>query len=103
MLIGGQRAPQLVELDERGLIDTAREGLRTTMQLDRDPDVTFVQRWPRGIPAYAPGHLRVVDAAFARVARIPGLHLNCNAYRGVAMNDCVRESRELALSIATSQ
>ena len=103
VLIGGQRAPQLVELDERGLMDTAREGLRTTMQLDRDPDVTFVQRWPRGIPSYSVGHLAIVDAAFARAARIPGLHLNCNAYRGVAMNDCVHHSRQLAISIATSQ
>ena len=102
-VIGGQRAPELVALDERGLIERARTGLRTTMQLDREPDVTFVQRWPRGIPAYSPGHLDVVDAIFARAGRIPGLHLNCNAYRGVAMNDCARESRELALRIATRQ
>ena len=68
-----------------------------------EPDVTFVQRWPRGIPAYSPGHLAMVDGIFARVARFPGLHLNCNAYRGVAMNDCARESRELALRIATRQ
>ena len=46
---------------------------------------------------------RQADAIFARAGRIPGLHLNCNAYRGVAMNDCARESRELALRIATRQ
>jgi oxygen-dependent protoporphyrinogen oxidase len=103
VMIGGQRAPDLVALDDRRLIATARAGLRTTMQLDREPDVTFVQRWPRGIPAYSPGHLAVVDAIFARAGLIPGLHLNCNAYRGVAMNDCARESRELALRIATRQ
>ena len=103
VMIGGQRAPELVALGERELIETARAGLRATMQLDREPDVTFVRRWPRGIPAYSPGHLAVVDAIFARVARIPGLHLNGNAYRGVAMNDCARESRELALRIATRQ
>jgi hypothetical protein len=44
-----------------------------------------------------------VEFIFARLARIPGLHLNCNAYRGVSMNDCARESRELALRIATRQ
>lgn len=103
VMIGGQRAPGLAALDDVGLIATAREGLRMTMQLDRDPDVTFVQRWPRGIPHYAVGHVAAVDSILARAARVPGLHLNCNAYRGVAMNDCVRESRELALRIATSQ
>ena len=96
VLIGGQRAPQLVGQDDTALLETARAGLRVTMQLDRDPDVTFVKRWPRGIPSYGPGHLRTVDAIFTRAAQIPGLYLNGNAYRGIAMNDCARESRELA-------
>jgi len=103
VMIGGQRAPALVSLDEASLIETARAGLRATMQLEQAPDVSYVRRWPRGIPVYSPGHLGVVDAVFARLAQIPGLHLNCNAYRGVAMNDCARESRELALRIATRQ
>jgi oxygen-dependent protoporphyrinogen oxidase len=103
VMIGGQRAPELVSLDEARLIETARAGLRATMQLERAPDVCYVHRWTRGIPSYSPGHLGVVADVFGRVARIPGLHLNCNAYRGVAMNDCARESRELALRIATRQ
>jgi oxygen-dependent protoporphyrinogen oxidase len=37
-----------------------------------------------------------MEGLFAHAARYPGLHLNCNAYRGIAMNDCVRNSRELA-------
>jgi oxygen-dependent protoporphyrinogen oxidase len=103
VMIGGQRAPELVSVDERRLIDIARAGLRTTMQIERAPDVSHVRRWPRGIPSYSPGHPRIVDAVFERLLRIPGLYLNCNAYRGVAMNDCARASRELALRIATRQ
>ena len=64
------------------------------------PDVTFVKRWERAIPSYAPGHGERVDAIYARLAAHPGLHLNCNAYRGIAMNDCARNGRELALRIA---
>jgi hypothetical protein len=44
-----------------------------------------------------------VNAIFERVARIPGLHLNCNAYRGIAMNDCARESRHLAQRILSHE
>ncbi len=99
-MIGGQRNPELVDQDDAGLIATARRGIRATMGLDRDPDVTFVKRWDRGIPSYAPGHVAAVDALFARVGQIPGLYLNCNAYRGIAMNDCARNSRELAERIA---
>jgi oxygen-dependent protoporphyrinogen oxidase len=99
-MIGGQRNPELVNQDDAGLIRTARIGIRNTMGLDQDPDVTFVKRWDRGIPSYAPGHIANVDAIFARLATIPGLYLNCNAYRGIAMNDCARNSRELAERIA---
>jgi oxygen-dependent protoporphyrinogen oxidase len=70
------------------------------MGLTQDPDVTYVQRWERGIPNYAPGHIANVDAIFARAARTPGLHLNCNAYRGIAMNDCAKHGRELAAQMA---
>jgi oxygen-dependent protoporphyrinogen oxidase len=96
VMIGGQRDPQLVQQDEAGLIATAREGVRLTMGVDAEPDVSFVQRWEQGIPNYPVGHLQAVAALFARAARYPGLSLNCNAYRGIAMNDCVRNSRELA-------
>jgi oxygen-dependent protoporphyrinogen oxidase len=99
-MIGGQRNPELVRQDEAGLVATARVGIRNTMGIDQDPDVTFVKRWDRGIPSYAPGHIANVDALFARLEKFPGLHLNCNAYRGIAMNDCARNSRELAERIA---
>jgi oxygen-dependent protoporphyrinogen oxidase len=102
-MIGGQRNPELVDQDDAGLIATARRGIRGTMGLDRDPDVTFVKRWERGIPSYAPGHVAAVDALFARVRQFPGLYLNCNAYRGIAMNDCARNSRELAERIAAEE
>lgn len=101
-MIGGQRNPELVEQDEPGLVETARIGIRNTMGIDRDPDVTLVKRWERGIPSYAPGHIARVEAIFARAAKIPGLHLNCNAYHGIAMNDCARNSRELVAQVAAS-
>jgi oxygen-dependent protoporphyrinogen oxidase len=96
VLVGGQRNPELVAQDDAGLVRTARAGLEQTMGLTQDPDVTYVKRWDRGIPSYAPGHIANVDGIFECAARIPGLYLNCNAYRGIAMNDCAKNSRDLA-------
>lgn len=103
VMIGGQRNPELVNQDEAGLIATAREGLATAMGITDEPDVTFVKRWDRGIPSYTVGHVARVNDLFARVAKHPGLHLNCNAYRGIALNDCTRNARELAERIAGSR
>jgi oxygen-dependent protoporphyrinogen oxidase len=41
-----------------------------------------------------------VDGIFEKLRSHPGLHLNSNAYYGVALNDCVRNSREAAERIA---
>jgi protoporphyrinogen/coproporphyrinogen III oxidase len=68
--------------------------------VETPPDVSFVQRWERGIPSYRTGHIARVDALFAYLNRYPGLHLGGNAYRGIAMNDCVRNGRELAERLA---
>lgn len=96
LIIGGQRNPELVDQDEQGLVRTALEGVRATTGMTAVPDVTYVKRWPRGIPSYAPGHIARVDAIFERLASHRGLYLNSNAYRGIAMNDCVRNGRLLA-------
>ena len=102
VMIGGQRDPASVQLDEKALVELARAGIRQAMGVDAVPDVQFVQRWERGIPNYGPGHLERVAAIDAAVATLPGLHLNNNAYHGVAMNDCCAQSAQLAQRIATS-
>ena len=103
VMIGGQRDPGLVQQDEAGLIATAREGVRITMGVEQDPDVTFVQRWDNGIPSYRVGHIAAVETIFEHLERYPGLHLGGNAYRGIAMNDCVRNGRELAEKLAQAE
>jgi hypothetical protein len=37
--------------DDAGLIETARTGVRNTLGIDQDPDVTHEKRWDRGIPS----------------------------------------------------
>ncbi|MEN8176807.1 MAG: protoporphyrinogen oxidase, partial [Pseudomonadota bacterium] len=95
VMIGGQRNPDLPARSDGELIELARRGIRETMGATADPAVTFVKRWPRGIPNYAVGHLDNRKAVFKRLDRWPGLWLNSNAYRGVSMNDCVHNSRRL--------
>jgi oxygen-dependent protoporphyrinogen oxidase len=100
IMIGGQRNPELVGLDDKQLLKLARDGLRKTMQIESEPDSVFIKRWTRGIPSYAPGHLDRVASIFEQLETHPGLHLCANAYGGIAMNDCVRNGRELAMRIA---
>jgi oxygen-dependent protoporphyrinogen oxidase len=96
VMIGGQRNPELALKDEETLVDLALEGIQQTMGVDDTPQVSFVKRWEHGIPNYSPGHLDNVDAIFDRLENYPGLYLNSNAYYGIGLNDCVRNSKECA-------
>jgi oxygen-dependent protoporphyrinogen oxidase len=102
VMIGGQRNPDLVALDEPELVQLAREGVRETMGVSQPPDVTYVKRWERGIPNYPVGHLANVDAIFAGVSALPGLYLTANAYYGIGLNDCVAQARACAGQVAGS-
>ncbi|MCP5141171.1 MAG: protoporphyrinogen oxidase [Chromatiales bacterium] len=93
IMIGGQRQPELALQSDEDLISTGLRGLKSTMGIDTPPDVRFVQRWERGIPNYRVGHMARVARIRALAAQHPGLYLNSNAYDGIGINDCVRNSR----------
>jgi protoporphyrinogen/coproporphyrinogen III oxidase len=95
-LMGGARRPEVAGWDEARLVATAREELKAMAGLAATPELTEVVRWPRGIPQYNVGHLARLAAMEARLEGLPGLHLAGNAYRGVGVNDCVRDAARLA-------
>ncbi|WP_375756719.1 protoporphyrinogen oxidase [Corallococcus exercitus] len=95
-LMGGARRPDVVARDEDALAALAREELKAMAGLTATPELTEVIRWPRGIPQYTVGHLERMAAMDERLKRWPGLHLTGNAYRGVGVNDCIREATRLA-------
>ena len=52
-----------------------------------------------GIPNYKVGHLDIVKNIAKEINQIENLYLNSNAYKGVSFNDCIKNSKELAVSI----
>ncbi len=95
-MIGGARQPELVSLDEEALVTLAREELKELAGVTASPIFTEVFRWKRGIPQYNVGHLERITSIDAALARLPGLHLAGNAYKGVGINDCIRNALALA-------
>ncbi|MDY7226604.1 protoporphyrinogen oxidase [Hyalangium rubrum] len=91
-MVGGARRADLVGLDEEALVTLAREELRELAGVTASPSFTEVIRWPRGIPQYNVGHTGRISAIDAALARLPRLHLAGNAYRGVGINDCIRNA-----------
>lgn len=99
-MVGGVRGPELASLPERDLVDLARKELSAIMGISAEPVLARAFFHEKGIPQYLVGHEKRLDRIEGRLAAHPGIFVNSNAYRGIALNDCVRESKNAAERIA---
>jgi protoporphyrinogen/coproporphyrinogen III oxidase len=95
-MLGGVRRPGLLEQSDAELGRIAWTELGAALGLRAEPLYQRVVRWPRGIPQYVVGHSRLLEAVDQQLARLPGLSLTGNSYRGVGVNDCIRNAAELS-------
>jgi oxygen-dependent protoporphyrinogen oxidase len=99
-MVGGVRNPELAALPAGDLVALTREELASTMGITAAPALARAFFHDKGIPQYLVGHGKVLERIDGRLAAFPGLYLNSNAYRGIALNDCVLQSRLTAERIA---
>ena len=95
VLLGGQDRAVLDLPDDR-ILALVLEELATTMGLRGAPELVRIVRWPRAIPQYTVGHGERLARIAAELARLPGLALTGNGYRGIALNDCVTNAQAAA-------
>lgn len=97
-MIGGARNAALAALPEPELLALARTELAPLLRISKqaEPLLTQVFVWPQGIPQYNLGHGDRVAAADDAERQIPGLVVAGNAFRGVAMLDCVSQAEPAA-------
>ncbi len=102
-MVGGARDPEGAMLCEGRTVDLVHTELdRILGGISGRPGAVRLYRHPKGIPQYELGHPERLRAIAGDLSSAPGLHLIGNAYRGIGVNDCVREARELADTLAGS-
>jgi len=99
-MVGGVRGPELASLPEQELLALTRSELAKIMGITAEPILARAFFHEKGIPQYLVGHGTVLDRIGEGLAAHPGIFVNSNAYRGIALNDCVRESKRIAERIA---
>jgi oxygen-dependent protoporphyrinogen oxidase len=99
-LVGGARQPDLVSLPDDALIARIGRELAFILDLAQPPDTVRVVRWQRAIPQYVIGHLDRMKRIDEHLHAFPGLHLTGAGYRGVGVNDCVRNASIVAAAVA---
>ncbi|MEO2088458.1 MAG: protoporphyrinogen oxidase, partial [Gemmataceae bacterium] len=98
-LCGGGSRPDVAALPDAELLRAVHAEMGVAMGVTGEPAFTRVVRWSRAIPQYEVGHPQRVDRIDGLAARHRGLVLGGNAYRGVAMNDCVEQADAVATRV----
>jgi oxygen-dependent protoporphyrinogen oxidase len=94
VMVGGASNHETPFLPDEELLAAVKTELAVTMGLTAEPSFFTVIRWKEAIPLYTVGHLdRLAEAESALPC---GVVLAGNAYRGVGINDCVREAEVAA-------
>lgn len=99
VMVGGARNPDVAAFDDQETLDTIQRELKSTMDIDADPDFVNIIRHERAIPQYVIGHGERLDQLDGRMSHHPGLFLTGNAYRGIGVNDCTRNAQTVAARV----
>jgi len=99
-LCGGVHRTEQLDWDDDRLAKAVHEEIKLAMGVTGEPVFRRIVRWPAAIPQYVIGHLERVARIDALAAQHPGLFLTGNAYRGVAMADCVEQAGLIAAKVA---
>jgi oxygen-dependent protoporphyrinogen oxidase len=94
--LGGHRFPDCVDRSDAEIERRVLDDLRDLLGTSGSPVRLRVHRHPDALPQYRVGHLGRVRRIEAAAARLPGLALAGNAYRGVGIVHCIRSARAAA-------
>lgn len=100
--VGGSLQESLFNLDDQAMEHAVRRELELLLGIRAAPLFVRISRYPRSMPQYVVGHLRLVEQIEQQAARYPGLALAGNAYRGVGIADCVRSGETAAETVLAS-
>lgn len=98
VMIGGARDQSVATLDEQALVDRAVAALGPMLGFRAAPVFTDVARWPHAIEQYAVGHLDRL-AEIERRGLPHRLRFIGASYRGVGVNDVIRQGWELGAEL----
>ena len=91
-MIGGDGDHDSMKLSDEELIDCVRTDLDSIIGLDGPSDKVRVYRWRHGIPQFTVGHSGIISAIEERLRTLGNIHITGNAYYGIGLNDCVKQS-----------
>lgn len=98
-MVGGDGDHESADLSDDELISRVRKELESILEIEGEPDIARIYRWAKGIPQYRPGHSNIIDCLESELKTLGNIHITGNAYYGIGLNDCVRQSHRIITAL----
>ncbi len=98
-MVGGDGDHASADLSDDKLVDLVVDDMRGIIGITGGPRTIKIYRWKYGIPQYRIGHSAVTELIERELSSIGNLYVTGNAYYGISLNDCVKQSYKIAGSI----
>jgi protoporphyrinogen/coproporphyrinogen III oxidase len=99
VICGGSLDQDFANLNFADALEVVKRDLQTTLGIMAQPASVQEARWDKGIPQYTLDHPARLATIQTLLEQTPGLYLAGNAYRGVGVNDCIREAEKTVKQI----
>ena len=100
--MGGALQPEMMDLNDGHLIETALSELRSIFGVRSEPEFAVVARYPRAMPQYHVGHLDRVAKIADLLTPTPWIALAGNTLGGVGLPDSILSGEKAAERIWAS-
>ena len=94
-MVGGDGDHASMELSDDELVRIVRDDLDGIVGLNSDPEVVKLYRWCHGIPQFKIGHSDILSEIETELEALGNIHVTGNAYYGIGLNDCVKQSHRV--------
>ncbi|RKX22493.1 MAG: protoporphyrinogen oxidase, partial [Candidatus Zixiibacteriota bacterium] len=98
-MVGGDGDHESLQLPDDKLLSRIESDLNGIIGIEGAPDITTIYRWKQGIPQYRIGHADIIDEIETELKSLQKIYITGNAYYGIGLNDCVKQSYAIAKSI----
>ncbi|MDH4034612.1 MAG: protoporphyrinogen oxidase, partial [candidate division Zixibacteria bacterium] len=98
-MVGGDGDHESMQLSDDELVGCVNKDLDSILGLSGEAAKLKLYRWQHGIPQFKIGHGKIMTEIETQLKSQPGLHLSGNAYYGIGLNDCVKQSYRVVASI----
>ncbi|NIX14715.1 MAG: protoporphyrinogen oxidase [Candidatus Dadabacteria bacterium] len=97
--VGGALNESFLKNDDKEIIDTVKEELKTILHINSEPQLAHLKRYPNSMPQYNVGHSEILSNLEKLKSNHPSLQLAGNSYEGVGIPDCIRSGEIAAENI----